>query len=661
MSRYSATMTLLLMLLAPAAVADTIGVPQDQPTIQDAVTTAADGDTILVAAGTYVENVDLQGKIILLTSADGPEATIIDGGQAGSVITISAPPAARAPGEGETAVIEGFTITNGLAENGGGIAVTDAGVLITGNVISGNSAGYSGGGIDLIRGVATVTGNLISANNAVRRGGGFYAAASSVVFTGNDVRDNFTDDPYTSAGGGVYFDDHTYGEISSNAVTGNTSVGGGGVAVRLYSSALVADNLIDGNHGLRHGGGIATKLYCSAILVGNTITNNLGDRMGGGVYIRKMNDVVLLSNEITNNSSALGGGVWINQSSPEFRGNLIEDNEGFTSGGGVMANETSTPVFSGDRISGNFAPLGGALRVADESSATLDGVMVTGNLATQSGDGAGIAVTETGSVAQLTNCLMAENTAEGNGGAISVSGGSAWLLNNTIAGNSATGSGGGLMLAEGAAAVVTNSILWDNGSDLAGGDATVSYSLVEDGVMPGPGNLSANPMFYDQLGGDFGLTASSPGIDSGFNDEAPAADREGDPRPMDGDGDLVATADMGFDEYVDPPLQRLHVSGTTMSSVFNEAQQLYNILAHVTVVDAAGLPVADAMVTAEMIYPNGQSRVRSGRTNADGLVTMAIRSRRTGLFRTLVGTVSLDGWVHDQYADGASGAGHFIQ
>lgn len=660
MHRYRPVLFLFTLLLAPVADADTIQVPLDQPTIQAAVITAADGDTVLVSAGTYVENIDLLGKAITLTSVDGPESTTIDGDMAGPVLTISAAPIGLAPGDGDTVVIEGFTITGGQAENGGGISVTSAAALITGNVISGNTAGYAGGAIHVSRSTVTVTGNVITANSAARRGGGIYSTSSNLVVTGNEVRDNFTEDPYTSAGGGVYFDNHSTGEITGNTVTGNTAVGGGGVAIRQQSTALVADNLIDGNHGIRHGGGIAIKIDSIAVIVGNTITNNLSDRMGGGVYIRMMDNLVLLDNEITNNASALGGGVWINQSQPELRNNRIADNEAFTAGGGVMANENSAPLFFSGSISGNFAPRGGALLVTQNSTVTLDGVALTGNLATETGDGAGVAVTDPGAGAQMVNCLLADNAAEGNGGAVSVSAGTVSILNCTVTGNSAGGTGGGLDVAGEGTANVINSILWANGSDITGDGIAVSYTLAEDGLLPGPGNVSADPLFLDQGSGEFGLTAASPAIDSALDDVAPATDREGDPRPTDGDGDLTAITDMGFDEFLDPAPQRLHVSATTMSWVYDEGHLLYNVLAHVTVTDASGLPVQDALVTVEMSYPNGRVKVRTGRTGVNGQATLVVRSRRTGLFRTLVTAVSLTGWVHDRYADETAGNGTFV-
>ena len=64
--------------------ADTINIPADYPTIQEGIDAAVNGDTVLVAPGTYVENIDFIGKAITVTSKHGASVTTIDGNQENS-------------------------------------------------------------------------------------------------------------------------------------------------------------------------------------------------------------------------------------------------------------------------------------------------------------------------------------------------------------------------------------------------------------------------------------------------------------------------------------------------------------------------------------------------------------------------------------------------
>ena len=101
----------LLVFCVPAPGA-TYYVPDDFPTIQAAIDGASGGDTIVVRPGTYRENIDFRGKALTVKSQYGAYTTVIDGGGAGSTVTFQ-------NNEGAGSVLDGFTVTNGSAADGG--------------------------------------------------------------------------------------------------------------------------------------------------------------------------------------------------------------------------------------------------------------------------------------------------------------------------------------------------------------------------------------------------------------------------------------------------------------------------------------------------------------------------------------------------------------
>jgi len=170
---------LFSILILQFAMANVINVPDDYSTIQAGVDAASNGDTVLVQPGTYEENINYNGKNIVvgslfLTTSNTSfiSVTVIDGNQNGSVVTFNS-------GENTSAVLTGFTIQNGLASNkGGGIYCNNSSPSLENVTISGNSAtgyyyGY-GGGIYCYDSSPSLVNVTISGNSAYSYGGGIF-------------------------------------------------------------------------------------------------------------------------------------------------------------------------------------------------------------------------------------------------------------------------------------------------------------------------------------------------------------------------------------------------------------------------------------------------------------------------------------------------------
>jgi len=249
-----------LIVSSGTLIGSTIRVSEGRATIQEALDAAQSGDTVLVEPGTYLENIvwpATQG--LTLIGEQGPGETIIDGDSAGSVIAILVT-------VDTTTVITGFTIRNGAGERGGGIYLSAASPLVTGNTIENCFAAFYGGGIYGQGSVPVIEYNAITGNS-----------------TGIPLEGSFPRD--LTMGGGICI----YGS-------------GPG-------TARIADNVITGNYCSYYGGGIASS--GNTLITDNQITDNDSDWFGGGIYHLNATGTTLSGNDISNNSSLLGGGIML--------------------------------------------------------------------------------------------------------------------------------------------------------------------------------------------------------------------------------------------------------------------------------------------------------------------------------------------------------------
>jgi len=92
----------LLLMASWAASADTLHVPEDYPTIQQAIDAAVDGDEILVGPGTYAEPLQISTRVTI-TGREGAAATVLDAEGSGVAVVINA----------DDVILQGLTIRSG--------------------------------------------------------------------------------------------------------------------------------------------------------------------------------------------------------------------------------------------------------------------------------------------------------------------------------------------------------------------------------------------------------------------------------------------------------------------------------------------------------------------------------------------------------------------
>jgi hypothetical protein len=575
-----------------------------QSHIGDALGLAQPGDTILVAAGTYTENVMIT-QTVILQGGWNPDFTVRDLAQYTTTIiptdTTQSVVAVQGQFADTTAVaptLDGFTITGGQANlgsnHGGGLRIVDSDASVISNTIKGNSAFLLGGGVWVQRGAPRLENNRIEDNLSAGPaqdafGGGVALENSQATLAGNIVAGNVISGSGYGAGldvngGAVSLAGNT---LSENGVT---VVGyGGGMAVRNGATTLLEGEHMEANH-VDFGGGVyadgSTLLIQEATIIANKATRNIPGQ-GGGLYI--LDSAITVTNStIRGNSTASGGGIYNADSDISVRDSTIISNNAVFDGGGIYSggvtildNVTVMGNEAGDEGGGIFNSSIGSLVVSQSSvlsntvddsgggiavsgPITLTGVTIQGNIAAADGGG----LFNDDDTATLTNVTISGNAAAGNGGGVFNNSGVMTVTNATVTSNEAGLQGHGLYNDE--IMTLKNTIVAGNGDEnCADNDTLVSAGHnLEDadscGFDPAQDDLiDADPLLAPLAdnGGPtltHALLAGSPAIDTADNGLCPNSDQRGLPRPIDGNDDGLAICDMGAFEF-DPAFFSLYL------------------------------------------------------------------------------------------------------
>lgn len=339
-------------------------------TIGHAISLASAGDSVVVAAATYPENLTIE--VSLRITGAGASTTIIDGGGLNTVVTI---PNANTP-----VTISRLTIQNGFAPSGvdgGGVSNHGGRLTISSSVISSNFAFWGscgGGGVYSSGGTLLITRSTITANTAAPHGGGICINGSKAA-------------------------------IRSTAVSGNNVLSGqfgGGIAN--FGTLTMRDSLIQDNIGNVAGGGIYNggKLtVLNTIFSGNYPNQQI---LGEGGGIANSGTLVVTASTFTGNYADWGGGV-ANSGLASITRSTFSGNTALHGGGGIWS-EFGGVTVSNSTLTGNTQLMGPSGGGAFNGLGTFNNVTISANSASpQSNSGGGITGGGT-----IRNSIVANNS-----------------------------------------------------------------------------------------------------------------------------------------------------------------------------------------------------------------------------------------------------------
>lgn len=503
---------LLLVCYGGVLPAATLNVPGTFPTIQAGLNAAASGDIVLVAPGTYFENLIWPvTNNVKLRGASGSANTIIDGGGTGRVVDMN-----TATVYSSITALEGFTIQNGFLNDvlsyGAAIRCTQCNALFRDLIIRDNVCNAT---TTIFGGAMYLSG---STKGAIIRECEFEDNTALTVTSGADINGG----ALMVENGPIFMEDV---QFLGTTCTSADQVDGGvvylfnGIATLTDVRVLLPQNIIRGR--TIEGGGIAyrnggislwTNVNVNAvqsICAGGFIPVTFG----GALFLEDASPIIENSGFSNCFTSGTGGffgasgsngiGVYIERGTPNFR--QVHVNCNFSSGNMMQG--------GGFHIRAAIVGLENVLVVNNEGSVS------NGSITRQGG---AMFLNDIGVVVNAVNCTFAYNQA--NAGTAIVDGRGIWadaidlpVIN------------------------LTNCISWNNlpgAVELYGGMYNVANSDIRGGYA-GTGNINADPLFVAP-GTDYHLQGGSPCIDVGTATGAPATDLSGNPRPAGAGFDMGA-------------------------------------------------------------------------------------------------------------------------
>ena len=477
-------------------------------TVQAAINSSVDGDTIIILAGTHVGAIDFDGKELTLISASGPAFTVLTRDDEGPIVTCNS-------AESSDAVLQGFTLRDGFSfAQGAALRCVLSEPSIIDCIFDENIALGGGGAVSLLLASPSFTGCSFTSNNDIApvldiRGGAVLAQLGHPTF----VDCSFVDNHATDLGGAValvdganadfencdFLNNSTWllgqqtigaaigcidGEVTCDGCTfaGNISAGEGGGAGLLDATAHFQACTFDGNIAENlHGGGIRAT-DSSVTLIGCGFFDNRSNGYGAAMSATFSTISITLCGFHDNGlagpggvgPSTRGGAVWVSYSDTSilastFSGNGSSEDGGAITVGGYPYDDDETTISACTFTGNETADEGGAISITN-GNGSISNSTFTGNSAQFGGaihcyrynDGPEYPP----SFLDISDCTFSDNSAFTAGGVHLQSDGALTLCD--FLGNTAEFIAGGADVLM-PATVLVSECLFDGNSALSGG------------------------------------------------------------------------------------------------------------------------------------------------------------------------------------------------
>lgn len=423
-------------------------------TIQAAINSASDGDTISIPSGTYTESLTIGKSLTLLGT--GPGTTIIQAPTSSRVITVTAD---------KDLTLKELSVTGGnFSHGGGGIFIQNGNLTIqdcwvhdnqgtgggaiyqsgtsgkitissttplSSKVYNNQATTYDGGAI-YAHGDLELDGVSLDHNTSARNGGGVFLDLGTLTIKGGLILDNGS----AQNGGGAYVNNSV--SIVNATLQGNTAGLDGGGIDQVNGGSLpqiyVTGSTFDTNHASADGGALGVEQGVATNIAASTFTNNAANCSGA--------------------TNALGGAVFFNGGTSSqyltitgstFAGNQVQWSGCSTSqGGGVYAATPGFVEIQDDVFRSNSAWEGGGL----ELQAGTSGAEIWGTTFQQN-TGAYWGGADLSGNASLHQVEFIQNSVSADTGALRAQNGNISIRDSIFDGNfSTTGGLAGAMLLE---------------------------------------------------------------------------------------------------------------------------------------------------------------------------------------------------------------------